>query len=82
MWPQNYRILAVKSGFLGHKFENSPVLNWLIPCMHHDMHADTQWRHHSMHGDMYETPWTKSQACSLKTVAAAGSNMSTPPVRE
>jgi hypothetical protein len=35
-----------------------------------------------MHGDMYETPRTKSQARSLKTVAAAGSNMSSPPVRE
>ena len=35
-----------------------------------------------MHGDMHETSWTKSQACSLKTVAAAGSNMSPPPVRE
>ena len=35
-----------------------------------------------MHGDMYETLWTKSQPCSLKTVAAAGSNMSSPPVRE
>jgi hypothetical protein len=35
-----------------------------------------------MHGDMYETSWTKFQAHSLKTVAAAGSNMSPPPVRE
>jgi hypothetical protein len=35
-----------------------------------------------MHGDMYETLWTKSQPCSLKTVAAAGSNMSSPPVCE
>jgi hypothetical protein len=35
-----------------------------------------------MHGDMYETLWTKFQAHSLKTVVAAGSNMSPPPVRE
>jgi hypothetical protein len=35
-----------------------------------------------MHGDMYETSWTRFQAGSLKTVAAAGSNMSPPPVRE
>jgi hypothetical protein len=35
-----------------------------------------------MHGDMYETSWTKFQALRLKTVAAAGSNMSPPPVRE
>jgi len=31
---------------------------------------------------MYQTLWTKFQAHGLKTVVAAGSNMSPPPVRE